>query len=102
MKICIIGPVYTSKYFGGVATFTESLADGFKKIGHEVTIITDFSERDRTINNTKINSVFNKPSRKNLIMPYKIANKILDIKPDLVITSLEYGLANLIIKNKNN
>lgn len=97
MKICIIGPVYTSYYFGGVATFTESLADGFVKNGHEVRIITDYSERELTINGTVITSTFDKPARKNYKMPKLIAKEILKFNPDLVISSLEYGLANKIV-----
>ena len=89
MKICIIGPVYTSYYFGGVATFTESLADGFAKNNHDVKIITDYSERKFTINGTSILSIFDKPSRKNYKMPKKIAKEILKFNPDLVVSSLE-------------
>ena len=101
MKICIIGPVYTSYYFGGVATFTESLADGFAKNNHDVKIITDYSERKFTINGTSILSIFDKPSRKNYKMPKKIAKEILKFNPDLVVSSLEYGLSNKIVNNYN-
>lgn len=101
MKICVIGPVYTSYYFGGVATFTESLADGFIKNGHEVKIITDYSERENTINGTNIISTFNRQARKSYKMPKLIAEEILKFNPDLVISSLEYGLANRITKKYN-
>lgn len=101
MKVCIIGPVYTSYYFGGVATFTESLADGFIKNGHDTIVVTDYSEKDKTINGTPIVSLFDKKARKNYKMPQKIATEVLKFNPDIVISSLEYGLANKTIKNKN-
>lgn len=100
MRVCVIGPVYTNYYFGGVATFTESLADGFVKNGHEVLIVTDFSEKSKTIEGTDIVSVFKKEGRKNIHMPNKVAGEVLNFNPDVVISSLEYGLANKIIKNK--
>lgn len=102
MKVCVVGPVYTSNYFGGVSTFVEGLADGFKKNGHEAYIITDYTERAKTIGNVEIISLFKKDSRKNITMPRRLANKILDINPDLIVTSLEYGLVNNIINKKNN
>ncbi|MDU1538695.1 MAG: glycosyltransferase family 4 protein [Paeniclostridium sordellii] len=101
MKICVIGPVYTSYYFGGVATFTESLGDGFVKNGHDVRIITDYSDKDTTINGTSIISTFKKKARKNYKMPKLIAKEILKFNPDLVISSLEYGLANKLVKREN-
>ena len=32
MRIAILGPIYTEKYFGGVATFDQNLAIANKKI----------------------------------------------------------------------
>lgn len=101
MKICIIGPVYTKSCFGGVATFTEGLADGFKLNGDEVVIITDYTERNNTIYGTPIIGTFNRPSRKNIRMPNKIYNEIVKFNPDMIITSLEYGLVNYILKKNN-
>lgn len=48
MKIAIMGPIYTKKYFGGVATFDENLAVAFSKLGHEVVLYTNQKEiKDR-------------------------------------------------------
>jgi len=101
MKTCVLGPVFTSKYFGGVATFTESIADAFKLEGHNVQIVTDFSEKHFTTHGVEIVAVFEKPSRKNPLMPWKIAQKVKSFYPDLIISSLEYGLANVISKYLN-
>lgn len=101
MKICIIGPVYTKFCFGGVATFVEGLADGFKLDGHETYIITDYTERKSTIYGTDIIGTFKKPSRKDIRMPFRIYEKVLEINPDIIITSLEYGLVNKILNKKN-
>ena len=42
--------------------------------------------------------MFNKPARRNILLPIKIAAYVRDFDADLVITSLEYGLANRILK----
>lgn len=100
MKICIIGPVNSDKSYGGVALFTESIADGFKQQGHEVLIITDYSNRNSTLKGTPIKSVSNKVSRKSFSSIKKIRNYIHLNKPDLTISSLEYSVA-LLKKIKN-
>ncbi|WP_346913701.1 glycosyltransferase family 4 protein [Clostridium sp.] len=94
MNIMIIGPVNTDKYFGGVAIFTEGLADAFKKMGHEVCIATDYSLKSETLYGATIIRMFNKPSRKNIRIINKIKKNIDNIKPKLIISSLEYGIAN--------
>lgn len=100
MNICILGPVFTDKYFGGVATFTESLADAFNISGHNATIITDYTIKEKTIRGSDIIGVFKRPSRKNIFMPRKIADEVLNRNPDIVISSLEYGLTNRWLKKK--
>lgn len=94
MKIIVTGPVCSDKYFGGVATFTEGLADGFKLNGDEVTILTDYSNKERTLNGVEIIAVSDDVARKKMKTHKDIANKINEIKPDFVVSSLEYGLAN--------
>lgn len=98
MKICVLGPVESNLSFGGVSTFTESLSDGFAALGHEVIIITDFSERNQTLNHVRIISLSNKPLRRSLRLPFLVKKGIIKHKPNLVISSLEYGLAIPLIK----
>lgn len=99
MKIVIVGPVNTNTYFGGVAIFTEGLADAFKMLGHDVKIVTDYSIKNYTSANTEIISLFKKPTRKNAILPVKIKNEVMRLSPELVITSLEYGIVNKMLNN---
>lgn len=100
MKVCILGPVFTTKYFGGVANFTENLADAFNELGDEIFLITDYTEREYTFKNTKIIGICDKPSKKNIRYIYKTSKTILEINPDIVITSVEYGFVNKLLKNK--
>ena len=62
MKIGILGPVTTSKYFGGVAIFDEEIANGFEQNNCQVVLLTD--QKEEKINkdivamglkNTKLN-----------------------------------------------
>ncbi|UOQ87011.1 glycosyltransferase [Gracilibacillus salinarum] len=98
LRICVTGPVNTNQSFGGVAIFTESLADAFKELGHEVLIVTDYSETKETIKNSSIISVGKKSMRKNLFMHYKLRKKIIEFSPNILISSLEYGFVNSFIK----
>ena len=41
MKIGILGPVTTSKYFGGVAIFDEEIANGFEQNNCQVVLLTE-------------------------------------------------------------
>ncbi|SDL28458.1 Glycosyltransferase involved in cell wall bisynthesis [Clostridium cochlearium] len=95
MRVCIIGPVNTEKSFGGVALFTESLADGFLHEGHEVLIITDYSNRRTTLNGTPIVSVCTNMARKNIKAILKIRNKVKEFNPDITVSSLEYSISLL-------
>ncbi|NKE04706.1 glycosyltransferase family 4 protein [Mesobacillus selenatarsenatis] len=101
MKICVIGPVNTSRYYGGVSTFTESLADGLNNVGANCKIVTDFTEKKTTSNGTDIVDVFNKPTRKNSKLPRELYKVVVKEKPDYILTSLEYGLINKSIKNSS-
>lgn len=40
MKVCILGPITTKSYYGGVAVFDEELALGFHQSGHSACIVT--------------------------------------------------------------
>lgn len=78
-----MGPVTTQTYFGGVATFDEGIAVGFKHLGHEVLICSEQSDLDacRCLEGLQI---------------YKISlttakHFFVREKPDLVIASLQYG-----------
>ena len=100
MKICLIGPVQSNKYFGGVATFTESLADGFKLLGHEVKIITDYANEPATYKGVPIIKTTDRLLRRSVILPFKIKKAIIEFNPDLIISSLEYGWVLPLIKSK--
>ena len=53
MKIGILGPVTTSKYFGGVAIFDEEIANGFEQNNCQVVLLTD--QKEEKINKDKFN-----------------------------------------------
>lgn len=94
MKIAILGPVNTEKYFGGVATFTESLADSFKKLGHNVTIFTDYAgNRNHTYCGSRIIAISNRPRRKNLFTILELRKILIEHSPEVIISSLEYSLS---------
>ena len=89
MKVCILGPMYSEKHYGGIATFDEGLKKGLEKEGHEVLVITDTCKKESVKQFKKIDIiVFNK----------KILREIKNFKPDLVISSMYYGLLNRKIK----
>lgn len=82
MKVCILGPVTTASYFGGVAVFDEGLAHGFILNGWSAFIATD--QRD-VISNMD-----------NGVSVYRIRNgnfkSILEKeKPDFIIAQLAYA-----------
>ena len=81
MKICILGPVTTNRYWGGVASFDEGLAEAFLEKGFDTTIVSvQYRE---------------KPSKTNvpikLVKGYCVEATIKSMKPDVVIASLNYG-----------
>lgn len=100
MKVCVVGPVNSDKYFGGVALFTESVADGFLRQGHEVNIITDYANKNNTLKGVPIISVSDRVSRKKITTIKKIRRKVEEFNPDLLISSLEYSVA--FIRTKRN
>ncbi|MGP4070381.1 glycosyltransferase family 4 protein [Halobacillus sp. B29] len=94
MRICVIGPTYNKKSFGGVATFNEGLKESFKSLGHETLVITnDYSSHDETLYFDKFTFLFNQK---------KIINVIERFKPDLIITSMWYVILNKNIKKALN
>lgn len=94
MKIAILGPVSTERYFGGVAIFTEGLADSFKKLGHDVTIFTDYAgNREQTHCGSRIIAVSNRSGRKSLFTILKLRKLLIEYTPEVIISSLEYSLS---------
>ena len=79
MKVCLLGPVVTSSYYGGVAVFDEELAQGFVDNGWEAVLVT--SQKDAV--------------KKDI--PLFIATKsemsefLNKENPDLIIASLAYA-----------
>lgn len=81
MKIAILGPVMTSNYYGGVATFDEGLSEAFQQMGHEVLLLTVQQE-----------TVKNKAITIRQESYYKIIKTVNRYQPDFIIASLQYGL----------
>lgn len=82
MKVCILGPVTTKTYFGGVAIFDEGLAEGFVENGWSAFWVTDQSDAEEKLNQQ--------------IPLYKINRRkfkqILDKEnPDYIIAQLAYA-----------
>ena len=80
MKIAILGPVVTDRYFGGVATFDEALAEGFEELGHKVRIYTS---QQGILSNRQLDIMQLKRS--------KIVEAVNKEKTDLIIASLQFG-----------
>jgi glycosyltransferase involved in cell wall biosynthesis len=95
----VLGPVSSSVYLGGVAVFTESLADGFKKAGCEVALITSYSEKKFTQFGVPIITATNfaRITRQSFSVS-RVVKLLNEFKPDLVLSSLAYGLINLFYK----
>lgn len=81
MKICILGPVSTNKYWGGVSSFDEGIAEAFIEAGHEVVIISEQYNEIPIVNEL--------PSK--LLEKRKVLKTIKDYHPNVVIASLKYG-----------
>ncbi|MFI3328908.1 MAG: glycosyltransferase family 4 protein [bacterium] len=101
MKICILGPVISETQIGGVATFTEGLAEGFIKENHEVCVITTTKKVD--VNSKNFNAIVVKTRGfLSFIMNRKKISKIVTSQnPDIIITSLEYCMIFKKIKKRN-
>lgn len=91
MKIALLGPVITDKYYGGVAIFDEELAQGFVDNGWEAVLITQQSEAKQIhqINNIPV-MVIDRLNAENIFKKEC---------PDVVIASLNY--AKFLKKCKN-
>ena len=90
MKIGILGPVTTSKYFGGVAIFDEEIANGFEQNNCQVVLLTD--QKEEKINKDKFN--IKKINYINATQIFK------NEKFDLIIASL--GYAKYLLFDKSN
>ena len=90
MKIGILGPVTTSKYFGGVAIFDEEIANGFEQNNCQVVLLTD--QKEEKINKDKFN--IKKINYINATQIFK------NDKFDLIIASL--GYAKYLLFDKSN
>jgi glycosyltransferase involved in cell wall biosynthesis len=83
MKICILGPITTASYFGGVASFDEDLAMGFHQNGHDVAIVTSQKDTNKKLLNGHI-PVITVRSKHDFCKWQEIE------KPELIIGSLAY------------
>lgn len=83
MKVCVLGPITTKSYYGGVAVFDEQLALGFYRLGHSVCIVTYQSDAsgDDLFGCIPINVIHSKR---------KCSKWLEQEKPDLIIGSLDY------------
>ena len=87
MKVCLLGPITTKSYYGGVAVFDEELAKGFVDCGWEAVFATtqkDAEEKDiplRIVSKTNFEKFLERE------------------KPDFVISSLAY--AKVLPKNNH-
>lgn len=80
MKICILGPVTTERYFGGVATFDETLLQGCADLGVKAFVCTFQRGAPKLID-----------SRIFQVNPIGLAALARQERPDAYIASLHYG-----------
>ena len=97
-NVCIIGPVATKKKIGGVATFVESLADGFKLNNCNTIILTPNSDKTKTNGEVEIIS-FNTSNK--LIYFIKLKKYLKKNHQDLIVGSTWYDFP-LIFNKMNN
>lgn len=81
MKVCILGPVTTNRYWGGVASFDEGLAEAILQKGHDVTVVSMQQGETPLKSNVPIE----------LVKGSDVLKAIKKIEPDVVIASLNYG-----------
>ncbi|WP_213335294.1 glycosyltransferase family 4 protein [Enterococcus casseliflavus] len=96
----VVGPTVVGNKSGGVALFTENLADGLKKNGIDVKIITDNADKNCTAHGVEILSTDYPLS---LIKPYsfwKLSKQIKAENPNIILSSLIYSLTMIFIKKK--
>lgn len=79
MKVCLMGPVVTNSYYGGVAVFDEELAQGFIDNGWEAILAT--TQKDARQGKIPM-QIVTKNSFRSLIATEK---------PNLIIVSLSYA-----------
>lgn len=91
MKIAILGPVTTPKYFGGVATFDENLAIAYKRINQENDVFLYSKQIDKAFSDH--NGIVHSPI--NLLSARKIRAF------DLIIASLDYAVYLPLISARN-
>ncbi len=87
MKICILGPTTSASHFGGVATYNEGLSQGFLDNNDEVMLITN--TKNTKFKNAKYYSKFDF-----IINKKRIIKQIKKFKPDIIISSMWYGILN--------
>lgn len=83
MKVCILGPVTTRTYFGGVAVFDEQLALGFFQLGYSVSIVTYQK-------NISLGQLFDCIPVVYIRNQSSFSSWLNKEKPDLIIGSLDY------------
>ncbi len=90
MKVCILGPITSNSHFGGVATFNEGLYSGFLDNDFEVLVVT----------NTKNGNIESEYYSKSnfFINKKKVTKKIKSFAPDIIVSSMWYGVLNKNIK----
>ena len=83
MKVCVLGPITTNSYYGGVAVFDEQLALGFYQAGHITSVVTYQTDAnvDKLFGVIPVIKLFNKHS---------FSKWFEKEKPDLIIGSLDY------------
>lgn len=89
IKVLVLGPVLNDKSTGGVATISESLVDGFRKLGCEANMVS--LERSSHLENIVVGHKRSSSLRVVFALS-KIAKVLKKEKPDLVISSLEYNI----------
>ena len=93
MKICLLGPVVSSRKVGGVATFVESLAKGFSLLGHNVLILTNYKENNDIGSGVSIVSL---GGGNPILFLCKAYIFLVNNKQDLIIGSTWYDLVTLL------
>lgn len=78
-RICILGPVTTPTYFGGVAVFDTELGIAFQNIGWKVQLLTEQTDAVKS----QIVKTFSNTKELNVI--------ITRFEPDYILASLNYG-----------
>lgn len=88
-KICILGPVATPTYFGGVAVFDTELGTAFQNIGWEVQLLT---EQNDAVHSDIVKRISNTRELRKLIGSFD---------PDYILASLNYGKYFSSLKDSN-